>query len=146
MRKVLYDMQMAEAIVSVEYEKYGTPEKKQKVYDAVFHKYGITQAEYDSSLIWYGKNMDLYMDVYKLVLKDIEKNIDLLGGETRPSFRRNVRKRYIEYLDSKQPFRLCAPNFIRSTHLRHKTATSLFTGEFLQIKLRYLGHNACDAR
>ncbi|MDR2147684.1 MAG: DUF4296 domain-containing protein, partial [Tannerella sp.] len=79
MRKVLYDMQVAEAMVSVEYEKYRTTEEKQKLYDAVFDKHGITQAEYDSSLIWYGKNMDLYMAVYKLVLKDIEKNIDLLG-------------------------------------------------------------------
>ena len=79
MRKVLYDMQMAEAMVSVEFEQYRTTDAKQKLYDAVFDKYGITQAQYDSSLIWYGENMDLYMSIYNLVLKDIQKNIDLLG-------------------------------------------------------------------
>jgi hypothetical protein len=79
MRRVLYDMQMAEAIVGVEYEKYRTNEDKQKLYDAVFAKHKITQAKYDSSLIWYGENMDLYMAVYKLVLKDIEKNIAAMG-------------------------------------------------------------------
>ncbi|MDR3266488.1 MAG: DUF4296 domain-containing protein, partial [Tannerella sp.] len=61
MRNVLYDMQMAEAMVENEFEKYRTSEEKQKLYDAVFAKHKITQAKYDSSLIWYGENMDLYM-------------------------------------------------------------------------------------
>jgi hypothetical protein len=79
MRKVLYDMQMAEAMVETEFEKYKTNEEKQQLYDAVFAKHKITQAKYDSSLIWYGENMDLYMSIYKLVLKDIEKDIAAMG-------------------------------------------------------------------
>jgi hypothetical protein len=75
MRKVLYDMQLAESLVEVEYDKYRTNEERQKLYDAVFAKYDITQAKYDSSLVWYGKNMDKYMNIYKAVLKDIEANI-----------------------------------------------------------------------
>jgi hypothetical protein len=82
-------MQIAEAMVEVEFEEYRTSEEKQKLYDAVFAKHRITQVKYDSSLIWYGENMDLYMAIYKLVLKDIEKNLaamsdvkqDPLSGE-----------------------------------------------------------------
>jgi hypothetical protein len=79
MRKVLYDMQMAEAMVETDRNHYRTNEEKQQLYDAVFAKHKIMQAEYDSSLIWYGENMDLYMRIYKLVLRDIEKNIEEMG-------------------------------------------------------------------
>ncbi|MDR1380107.1 MAG: DUF4296 domain-containing protein [Tannerella sp.] len=79
MRATLYDMQIAEAIVETDYESYRTSDERQVVYDAVFAKHHITQAEYDSSLVWYGENMDLYMRIYRLVLKDINENIASLG-------------------------------------------------------------------
>ncbi len=83
MRSVLYDMKIAEAMVETNYETYPTSEERQRVYEAVFARHHITQAEYDSSLIWYGKNMDLYMSIYKLVLKDINANITAMG-DVRP--------------------------------------------------------------
>lgn len=79
MRVVLYDMQIAEALVETSNESYATSGKRQAVYDGVFLKHGITQAEYDSSLVWYGENMDLYMRIYKLVLKDVNESIAALG-------------------------------------------------------------------
>jgi len=71
----MYDMQLAEAIVEKMPESYPTSEDRMTVYDAVFTKHNITQAEYDSSLIWYGKHVDLYMGIYRLVLKDINANL-----------------------------------------------------------------------
>ncbi len=79
MRAVLYDMQMAEAIVETNSSSYGTSDKRQVVYNSVFAKHHVTQAEYDSSLIWYGENMDLYMGIYKLVLKDVNEKIAAMG-------------------------------------------------------------------
>jgi hypothetical protein len=79
MRKILYDMQIAEAMVEIEFEKYKPDEEKRKLYNAVFEKHKISQAKYDSSLIWYGENMDLYIGIYKLVLKDIKKDIEAMA-------------------------------------------------------------------
>lgn len=79
MRSVLYDMQIAEAIVETDNDSYKTSDARQTVYDAVFAKHDITQAEYDSSLIWYGKHMDIYMRIYEMVLKDVNNNIALMG-------------------------------------------------------------------
>lgn len=79
MRTVLYDMQIAEALVETENESYGTNDARQAVYDAVFAKHNITQAEYDSSLMWYGEHMDIYMRVYRMVLRDVNENIALMG-------------------------------------------------------------------
>jgi hypothetical protein len=79
MRAVLYDMQLAEAMVETGYETYRTGDERQTVYDGVFAKHRITQAEYDSSLVWYGENMELYMRIYRLVLKDINDHIASMG-------------------------------------------------------------------
>ena len=79
MRTVLYDMQIAEALVETNYESYKTSDERQVIYDAVFAKHHITQAEYDSSLMWYGAHMDVYMRIYRMVLKDINENITLMG-------------------------------------------------------------------
>jgi len=84
MRSLLYDMLLAEAIVETNYDKYPTSKEREAVYDAVFRTHRITQAEYDSSLVWYGQNMDLYMQIYKLVLSDVNKSIDDLG-EIKPN-------------------------------------------------------------
>jgi hypothetical protein len=79
MRVILYDMLLAEAIVEVKNESFPSSTERQTVYDAVFAKHQISQADYDSALIWYGKHMDLYMAVYKLVLKDVNAAIAALG-------------------------------------------------------------------
>jgi hypothetical protein len=72
-------MQIAEALVETNNESYKTSYERQTVYDAVFAKHNIAQAEYDSSLIWYGEHMDLYMRIYRMVLKDVNENIALIG-------------------------------------------------------------------
>jgi hypothetical protein len=75
----MYDMLLAEAMVEIVNKDYRTAYERQTVYDAVFAKHEITQAQYDSALIWYGQNMDLYYRINTLVLKDIDENIDALG-------------------------------------------------------------------
>ena len=84
MRGVLYDMMIAEAMVETIPDSFPTSDVREQVYEAVFRKHQLTQADYDSSLIWYGKNLDLYMGIYKLVLKDINANLNALG-EIKPS-------------------------------------------------------------
>ena len=48
MRVVLYDMQMAEAMVETKQSDYPTFEDRQALFDGVFSKHQITQADYDS--------------------------------------------------------------------------------------------------
>ena len=79
MRAVLKDMLLAESMVYVDNQKFRSDTMKQALYESVFRKHGIDQALYDSSLVWYGKNLDLYMKVYERVQRDIEKDINNLG-------------------------------------------------------------------
>ena len=79
MRVVLYDMLIAEAMVETMPQSYPTSDERLMLFDAVFAKHHITQTAYDSSLIWYGKHMDLYMSIYRLVLKDVNAGLTTLA-------------------------------------------------------------------
>jgi hypothetical protein len=79
MKAVLIDMQLAENMISSNYLAYPDSAHKGALYQAVFRKHNITQAIYDSSLVWYGKNLDMLMSVYELALNDINGQIRDLG-------------------------------------------------------------------
>lgn len=79
MQAVQVDMQLAEAIVNNTGGNFPDDAHKEALYQSVFRKHKITQAVYDSSLIWYGRNLDVYMKVYDRVYADLEKRIKELG-------------------------------------------------------------------
>jgi len=83
MQAVLTDMQIAEGIISSDNETYKDDAQKLALYESVFRKHHITRAEYDSSLMWYARNLDIYMRVYNMVSDDIRNRIDNLGDVQR---------------------------------------------------------------
>lgn len=80
MKSVLIDMRLAEAMIETNYKDFGTLEKKEALYVSIFKKHKITQAEYDSSLVWYGRNLDIYMQVNDAVQLELKKQKDALGN------------------------------------------------------------------
>ncbi len=79
MKDVLVDMQIAEAMIGADAKAYESDAEKDALYQSVFRKHKITQADYDSSLIWYGRNLDVYMQVYDRVLTEINDRQKALG-------------------------------------------------------------------
>ncbi|MDL2265103.1 DUF4296 domain-containing protein [Parabacteroides sp. OttesenSCG-928-G07] len=79
MQKVLLDMQVAEALTGINYQDYAVDSVKLALYESVFRKHKITQAKYDSSLVWYGRNLDIYMKVYERMIADLNRQIANLG-------------------------------------------------------------------
>lgn len=53
----------------------GTTENKENLYyyNALLQKSGITKAQFDSSLVWYGKNPKIFERVYVDVIKELTK-------------------------------------------------------------------------
>ena len=79
MQAVLTDMMLAEAMVGIDYNTYRSDTMKLSLYESVFRKHGITRELYDSSLVWYGKNLDIYMKVYDRVADDLNERVNNLG-------------------------------------------------------------------
>lgn len=76
MQQVQTDMMVAEAMVN---NSYYNDTMKLALYQGVFRKYNVTQAQYDSSLVWYGRNLDIYMKMYNRMIVDLDKRIAALG-------------------------------------------------------------------
>ena len=82
MEDVLYDYHLAQGMIN----DMNTTDRKnnsQKYINSVFKKHGITQAEFDTSLVWYNKNTDKLHDIYKNLKKrfdDLNKELQLQNG------------------------------------------------------------------
>ena len=79
MQQIVTDMHLVEAIINSDPSAYSTNEEKKALYQSVFDKHRVTEAKYDSSLIWYGKNLDVYMQVYNMALAEVNQKIEQIG-------------------------------------------------------------------
>lgn len=72
---VLCDIRLAEAIYR-DGNRFNTNKKKDALVAGVLEKHKITQAELDSSLLWYSDNMDQYMNITDSVASRLKTKND----------------------------------------------------------------------
>lgn len=73
---LLYDMHYAEAVIQLAGYNYGHEEAVMKYHYEVLAKHGVTQAQFDSSVVWYTAHPSRYDKIYPRVLARIEKDLD----------------------------------------------------------------------
>lgn len=79
MEKIMVDIKIAESMIDTDYESYRELDQRESLYASIFSKYKITQAQYDSSLVWYGKDFDDYVYMSNRVIAELERRIADLG-------------------------------------------------------------------
>ncbi|MDD7603313.1 MAG: DUF4296 domain-containing protein [Candidatus Limisoma sp.] len=72
MADLLADMQVADAIVEINRDSYEADSSRLNLRRSVLKRHGITEDEFDSSLVWYGHNLDVYKEVYDKVVTKLE--------------------------------------------------------------------------
>lgn len=77
MMDVLYDIQLSQAIYRSN-AQFGSNESKDALIEGVFKKYKITQADLDSSLVWYSDNIQSYMIITDSVAARLKLNNERL--------------------------------------------------------------------
>ncbi|MEG0949808.1 MAG: DUF4296 domain-containing protein [Bacteroidales bacterium] len=77
MENVLYEVHVAEGIMEEYPAQYRTPESKQQLLATVFYDNGITKAEFDSSMVYYGAHLDQYMKIYQKVTERLNAQKDI---------------------------------------------------------------------
>lgn len=77
MREVLVDLHKADAILQVSGMQHGYDEDRNIYYATVLERHGITQSQFDSSLVWYTANPQLFDKIYPKVLAELESERDL---------------------------------------------------------------------
>lgn len=77
MRDVLYDLHHAEAVLQLSGYNYGHDEAVAQYYSEVLRKQGVTQAELDSSLVWYTAHPNRFQRIYPRLIARIQKEQEL---------------------------------------------------------------------
>ena len=71
MANILYEMHKLDGSLDIKGISYNQNNEKADYYKSILDKYNITQAEFDSSLIWYGKNPKKFTRVYDDVYEQL---------------------------------------------------------------------------
>lgn len=73
MARLMADLRTADAVLTYNPQQYRADSSRRALKQAVFDRNGVTQAQFDTSLVWYGHNIGRYQDV-------TERSIEILQG------------------------------------------------------------------
>ncbi len=82
MEDVLCDLHRADGILYVKGFAYGRDEAASKYYEVVLQKHGITQAVFDSSLVWYTDHPQRFNKIYPKVVARLEAEKERLIAQS----------------------------------------------------------------
>ena len=80
MAELMADVRVADAVIAVNQAQYNAPGTREALRQAVFDRHGITKEQFDSSLVWYGHNMNLYQDVADRTIEILEARMERVNG------------------------------------------------------------------
>jgi hypothetical protein len=85
MANVLTEMHKTDATMTEKGLSYGRYYEKAPYYTFIFKKFNITQAQFDSSLVWYSKNPRVFGNIYEKVLINLTGlQKDVKNGKYHP--------------------------------------------------------------
>jgi hypothetical protein len=76
MRKVLVDLHKTDALIQITGLQYGHDEALNIYYAQVLEKHGITQSQFDSSIVWYTAHPVFFDKIYPKVQADLKAEHD----------------------------------------------------------------------
>lgn len=104
MEDLMVDLYKAEAYVKLRPDEFRDDSMLMLLKQSIFKEHGVTQELYDTSLVWYAHNMDIYNKVYDNVLDRLKKeqdDIDLLDTDQKPStVAKSTKKQTDQFADS----------------------------------------------
>lgn len=83
MADLLVDVYKGEAFIEASSGSYASDSMRKLVKQSVLLAHGVTQQQFDSSLMWYGKHIEDYVEVYKDVESKLSKEEDYVMAEAR---------------------------------------------------------------
>jgi hypothetical protein len=76
MRSILYDLHRADGAIQIAGHHYAHDQEVAGYYKNILDKHGVTQAEFDSSLVWYTNNPQIFNKIYPKVIERLEADYE----------------------------------------------------------------------
>ena len=87
MVSLMVDIHEGEAYVESHYNEFMTDSTKMVMRQSVLREHGVTAEQFDSSLMWYGKNTEELTEMYGEVIEKLETEMNLIDAySTSTSF------------------------------------------------------------
>lgn len=100
LRSVLHDLHRADAILVVDDVAYRNDDEVGKYYQVVLEKHGITQAQFDSTMVWYTDHPQLFDKIYPKVVAQLEAELEEWKELNDNTSFEKVSARYLMSIDS----------------------------------------------
>lgn len=81
MADLIVDLQIADAYIDSDMGRFDSDSSMMVIKQSVFKKHGISQADYDSSLVWYAHNMEDYNKAYDKAVTKLKERYDKLNKD-----------------------------------------------------------------
>jgi len=75
MAELLADIHIGESVIEQNYADYRTDSAKLAMKLTIYKRHGVTAEDVDTSLIWYGHNLEKYNDVYDRTIEILEDRL-----------------------------------------------------------------------
>ena len=75
MRDIMYDLHRVDGIMDVMQLGIGYDEDLARYYQNVLDRHGVSQAQFDSSLVWYTDNPALFNKIYPKVMDRLDQDV-----------------------------------------------------------------------
>ena len=72
---LLTDIHKAEGVVDLNRTRYGSDSMRKVMKQSVLLRHGVTQEQFDTSMVWYGHNIERYIEVYDDVIARLESEV-----------------------------------------------------------------------
>ena len=104
MRRLLIDLHKTDALLQANGWQYGHDTQEDACYAIVLERHHVTQAQFDSSLVWYTNHPQIFDKIYPKVVTQLEKekddfmalHADVLAPESPSENRRRQAQRDME--------------------------------------------------
>lgn len=138
MTTVLFEMHKLEGSLDAKGINSSEFDLKSKYFNSILEKYGITEAQFDSSVVWYAKNPKKYEDIYTDVLAQLtDLQNDVKKGKYHPVDSIELRKIKLNLWIKKSKY-VFTKDSVRS-HLDFKIADKDFLyGDVYVLKFKQL--------
>ena len=88
MAQLMADIHTAEAVIELNRGEYRSDSLKQAFKQSVYARHGVDAATVDSSYMWYGRNINSYLEVYDRTIEILEHR--LIESGNRVADRKSV--------------------------------------------------------
>lgn len=105
MRELLVDLHKTDALIQMQALPVQANEVRDIYYAETLEKHGVTQAQFDSSLVWYTAHPQFFNKIYPKVLKELDAQEEAFLAANEAALNMNPEKPSSDFATPKREFK-----------------------------------------